>query len=233
MAASADRDLAEIESAMKVPEDGSAGAAIARDDVMRWMRIEDIHALGAVHALIHDRWHYTRIDPYLTFEDYRSFNLRYFERCIRENPDSEWADTRYSAGWGLVGWFKGLWKDKSTPSTVLAELRDWLRVLYVGGGEEIQECLITAVFEHLFDDRKIRKFFSRWADDPAMSATDEEASGYAAELRKREDRPLCAAAMWTGTGIPRSSIPVNGMVAEPHASCTHARDAIPFLDRAD
>lgn len=150
---------------------------------MRWMNSADIEVQGAVHSLIHESKYYTKIEPYLTFQDYYKFNMAYYARCFRDNPDGEWADTRYEAGWSFTSWFGGIWHDESTPRAALEELRGWLEDIYTNGDEELRDCLITAVFEHLFEDRHIMRFFACWKDDPVMADAYAEAVDYAAYFR--------------------------------------------------
>lgn len=181
---SSEKELAEIEAAIGLDDNNVGGKNIPREDIIRWMSSQNIDVLGVVYFLIHEKKHYIRVLPHLTFDDYHAFQMRYFERCLREDPQSEWADSRYSAGWDIVGWFKGLWEDKSVPRGAIAELRDWLKNLYTTGSSELQRCLITATFEHLFEDRPIRKFFKDWQEDPTMRDAYNEALNYSERLDK-------------------------------------------------
>ena len=132
-------ELEEVEAAMGLVEGQPAPDRIARENIMRWMSSADIEVQGAVYALIHEGAHYTKTDPYLTFENYHAFHMAYYARCFQENPDGEWAQTRYEAGWDFTSWFKGIWSDESTPRAALQELRRWLEVIYANGDEEVRE----------------------------------------------------------------------------------------------
>ncbi len=57
-------------------------------DVQRWMVSSDIEILGFAHTLLHDGRF--RIEPPVSLSEYIEFTQRYFERCLRENPDGEW-----------------------------------------------------------------------------------------------------------------------------------------------
>ena len=72
-------------------------SAIPAEQVFRWMRSENIEVLGAAFEILHDAQLYTRIVPPLGFDDYREFHLRYYARCLRENPQGDWCDGRYMA----------------------------------------------------------------------------------------------------------------------------------------
>jgi hypothetical protein len=153
--------------------------------VREWMRNESIDVLGAVYGLITDeRRHYLRIKPNLSREDYFTFIMRYLERCIRENPESKWANSRYAAGWDFVNWFKHYWNDSESPRSIPADLRDGLGKLLKEGDEAVRISIITAILEHLFEDNDIKKYFKEWLADPVLRSAYEEAIGYAAELKK-------------------------------------------------
>jgi hypothetical protein len=159
--------LDEIVAAMR-RLDADERERVVQGQVKKWMESDDIQALGAVYYLIFDRRYYPRIEPLLSFRDYKSFLLPYYERCFREDPQVDWASTRYTAGWDLVGWFMGTWRDDTIPKKSLGEIKRWLGDLYRDADEQLRDCLITATLEHLFEDRKVAKFFTDWRDDPVL-----------------------------------------------------------------
>lgn len=141
---------------------------IHADVVREWMTSADIQTLGAVYYLIFDSRYYPKIEPPLTIGDYTAFVLPYYERCFREDPQVDWASPRYTAGWDLVGWFMGMWRDATVPRATLKEIKAWLAGLYRTSDEELRTCLVTATLEHLFEDRKVAKFFADWRNDPLL-----------------------------------------------------------------
>ncbi len=155
----------------------SASLAIPARTICNWMKSEDIEVLGAVFRLLHKKEHYSRIDPPLTFSDYHPFHLRYYERCLRENPDGKWSDSSYLAAHSLVAWFNGIWKDPSTPKQAFEELKAMLARLYREGDARLRTCIITGALEHLFENRQIRQFFDDWKEDPALKEAYSEALG--------------------------------------------------------
>ncbi len=157
---------------------------ISRNGLNIWMQSEDIEVLGAVYRLIMDKSCYKRIQPPLNVHEYVAFVKHYYGRCFRENPESEWADSRYSAGWGLVAWFNHLWRDSNVSRKILAEIKRWIADLYKGGTEEIRKCIITATLEHLFEDKTIAKYFIDWRKDSELGSAYEEALGYSKHFQK-------------------------------------------------
>jgi hypothetical protein len=147
---------------------------VALREIQRWMASEDIEILGFTQSLIHKRRFH--IEPPISLPDYIAFTKRYFERCLKEDPDGEWSDSRYSAGTDLVNIFAGLWRDSSVPRTVLADLKNWLGQLYKEADSEIRICIVNATLEHLFEQKDIRKFFSDWQGDDLLAVAHREAS---------------------------------------------------------
>src|SRR5437588_430553 len=88
---------------------------IPKAPIEQFINHDDIEMLGPVYAFITDERRSKVIQPPLQFEDHYRFVSHYYERCLREDPKSKWADSRYSAGHDLVNWFVSLWNDKQVP----------------------------------------------------------------------------------------------------------------------
>jgi len=144
------------------------------EDFRRWSKADDIEILGFATALIHDARFL--INPPLVPDEYRAFVMRYYERCLKEDPKGKWADSRYSAGAALVNIFGSLWRDSSVPREVVKQLKDWFGRLYVNGHESLRTCLVTATLEHLFEQKDIRDFFADWKTHPVLAKAHKEAS---------------------------------------------------------
>jgi hypothetical protein len=147
---------------------------VSLTDIRRWFSSTDVEIQGFAHDLI-DGGRF-RIEPSISVNEYKDFVMEYYERCILENPDGEWSDSRYSAGSTLVNIFAALWRDSSVSREILQELKAWLGRLYKANGAEIRTCLVTATLEHLFEQKDIRDFFSDWKNDPALAIAHKEAS---------------------------------------------------------
>jgi len=90
-------------------------------DIRRWSKSDDIEILGFTSALIHDAGF--RIEPPLMPNEYKGFVTHYYERCLKEDPKGEWADSRHAAGMSLVNIFASLWRDSAVPCEI-ASLRN-------------------------------------------------------------------------------------------------------------
>jgi hypothetical protein len=153
---------------------GEAGSRpIARQRVLDWMRTGDIECMGAIHALI--TGHFARIEPPLTFDEYHPFVMTYLQRCLLENPQGEWAGTRYDAGRDVIGWFVWAWRDPGQRTSTVAELKEWLGALYVTGDADLRTCIVQATLEHLFENREVAEYFADWKGHPVLSTAHREA----------------------------------------------------------
>lgn len=159
---------------------------IPREKIDLWMQSNDMEVLGAVRYLILDKRYYMRINPPLSIYDYQKFLLPYYERCILENPDGKWSETRYEAGWSIVNWFIHLWDDKSVSRQVIKELKIWIEKLYKQGNEEVRKCIVTATLEHLFVKKKIAKYFIDWREDDTLCHGYNEAMGYSEKIKVKK-----------------------------------------------
>lgn len=152
-------DLDEILAALK------GIGPIPREQVRVWSGSEDLEALGALYHAVTEPSFCDRVTPPLTNDDVFPFLRAYLARCLREDRDGDWANSRYSAGWDLVGWIK---HDREDPE-LLAEWKAWLEPIYRDGTPEIRECLITATLEHAFEEPRIAAFFADWKSDPLLA----------------------------------------------------------------
>jgi hypothetical protein len=146
---------------------------IPLSDLREWMKSGDVEILGFAHSMIDDARF--RIEPPLPIADYVGFVKSHYELCLRDNPDGEWSDSRFSAGADLVNIFGGLWRDPQVPRPLLGDLKDWLGQLYKDGDEGIRRCIVQATLEHLVEQKPIRDFFSDWQNDPVLRIAYDEA----------------------------------------------------------
>lgn len=150
--------------------------AIPLTDLSRWMRSSDIEILGFANSMMHEARF--RIEPPLSPHEYVGYLERYYERCIRENPDGKWSDSRHSAGTNLVNTFGSLWSDSSVPRELLDDLKNWLARLYKESDEDARACLVTATLEHLVEQKPIREYFSDWREDALLCKAYDEACSW-------------------------------------------------------
>ena len=167
--------------------------AIPLERFLMWGLSDDINVQGAAFMLFEDAEMRSRITPPVPFADFVGFHLRYYERCIRDDPS--WQDdmllSRYNACYScrsLITWLSnppqvdyvvngrrlqtwlgtvsGVSRERGVNGLDVA--KGWIRALYESGENEVRLALETGVLEHLFPDRRIRRFFRDWLNDPLM-----------------------------------------------------------------
>jgi len=155
------------------------GKKLPKEKLIEWMQSPDIEVLGAVARVIMRGDLAARIFPEPSVAERQSLLLKYWERCILENPQGcEFASDRYIAGADVVNWFGSLWRDSRVPRKLFVEMKNWLADLYARGSGEVRTCIIQASLEHLFEQKEIRHFFGDWEEDPVLKRAFEEASGW-------------------------------------------------------
>lgn len=148
---------------------------VDKDQVLRWAKAEDLEALGALSFLLFDADESRRIEPNLSLAEYMEIELPYLERCLREDPRGEWADSRWGAGRFLANWIKDVWSDERFRPAV-DRFRDWLaRLLRTADQPELRTCLVQATLEHVFEIDELAERFSTWCADPELRAVYQEA----------------------------------------------------------
>lgn len=150
---------------------------IERRIVRSLMKETDLEVLGVLYSFITEAP--DRVTPSLEFDEMFQFVLMYYARCLKEDvKQREWASTRYTAGRDLVNWFAALFNDRSVPRPYLSKLKGWMAELYRNGDQDLRTCLVTATLEHLFEQRKIRRFFEDWGSDPVLAVAYREAMAW-------------------------------------------------------
>jgi len=156
------------------------------------MSSEDPDVRGATYGFFHSA-HAARINPTLSFDEIFDFTLQYFDWCMRTDPaPGGWANTRYSAGWDLVGWFFGLW-DEGRDKKYFKVIKSRLAKLYKAADADLKKAIEHAIIEHLFERKQVRNFFSDWKDDPELKSAHDEGMlwvthGGSSPLSERQDK---------------------------------------------
>jgi hypothetical protein len=154
---------------------------VPKAQVLAWMKEPDLDVRGALYSKIADAKLATWVKPPLDFDDCFEFVISYLEQCMLQDPDSQWADSRYGAGTQLVGWVRHFWEDKAIPRERLQEIKRRLAVLYVQGDDRMRDAVVNATLEHLFEVQELQEFFEDWKDDPGLAAAYRDALAWVKE----------------------------------------------------
>ncbi len=161
---------------------------IHKEQLMDWLNDEDLDVIGATINLLTERKYTRLIEPPIKLIDYYPKLIHYLERCIKEDPDAEWAVSRYEAAFFFQTWFKRLWRYKKDYENILQELKQWIQIMYLEGNRSVRTCIITGILEHLFENKKIAGYFKEWRNEPELANAYEEAIGYSFVLIKQKKR---------------------------------------------
>jgi hypothetical protein len=170
--------ISEIEKTFKSEE------KVKHASVEEWMKADDLEVLATLYFYLTEEDYYLKVDPYLTEWDYFEFIKIYLSRCIKEDRESDMSHSRYSAGYGMMGWFKGYWEDEEVSRELLTEFKQWMAALYKEGDEPIRTAIVHAALEHLFETPEIQTFFSDWKDDPILRDAYLEAKDWGDNIHK-------------------------------------------------
>ncbi|MCE5198856.1 MAG: hypothetical protein ABFD54_00280 [Armatimonadota bacterium] len=160
----------------------SSQADIPLDDVRSWMHHDSIDVIGAVADIVTYLPYYERVRPPLPQEELEAFLFKYYERCLREDPKSEWAASRYAVGQEITGWFTAVPKSEDTHlQTFLLRMKHWMSQLYLAADSEVRNAIVTGALEHILEEPRWREFFLDWRNDPNLSEAYDQAIEWAVE----------------------------------------------------
>jgi hypothetical protein len=164
--------IAKIRAEFADAEGWPKTAPLDRAVVIEWMQSGDLEVLGAVHRLLQYKSGLERTQPPLDFDDYFEFMTRYYRRCLCEYSDTNRdnfveAHASWEASHAVVGWFVQLWRDKSVPRSALHNLKEWMAET-TEVGPRTRSLMASALRQHLFQQRRFRKFFADWESDPRL-----------------------------------------------------------------
>lgn len=150
--------------------------------IKRWMGSDSIEVAGAVADLVTYAPYHERIEPPLSQEELEAFLFSYYERCMREDLEGEWAANRYGAAREIVGWFRAVPEDECVSSqSFLVHMKHWLAALYKASGSDIRTAIVTGMLEHVLEEPRWRGFFSDWRLDHELRDAYDEALRWAVE----------------------------------------------------
>lgn len=148
----------------------SQGATIPKESLIEWMKSEDINILGAVSFILLNDKLYALIEPKLRIQEYQPFLLKYWIRCLVEDPQGEWCESRDTAAHSFSHWFKRLWTDPQVPRTIFIDMKLSLEKLFMQKEKAVRDTITSSILEPLFQDHSIQELFANWKTDEGLRA---------------------------------------------------------------
>lgn len=142
--------------------------AIGREEVRRFLADSDLEILGVMYELLTDVAVVSRITPRLRRNEMHEFLRLYFGRCIVEAPNSDWADSRFTACWDAAGLIASGWSDFSVVER--NHWVAWIESLLLSGESRVIEALETGLLEHVAGVEGVAKTCAHWRSDPRLKS---------------------------------------------------------------
>ncbi len=159
-----------------------SSAPIPRTKIYQWMQCKDIDIMGITADFVTWASYIERIDEEIEQKDLEAFLFKYYERCLIEDPDSDWAETRYGVGWVINAWFRAVPQDVDpATSSFIAHLKDWLTEVYLKSGKDIRQAIVGGALEHILEQKRWWDFFQDWKDNPSLLPAYERAMEWAVD----------------------------------------------------
>jgi hypothetical protein len=166
-----------VEELMRPPKERRTVKAAT---VRRWMRAKNPEARGATFSFLTEVGYTRKVYPFLRTDEVFDWFLRYYAWCLKTDPQGEWLDGRWGAAREMIVWFIWMW-DEEWERSYLERVKALLAKLYISGSRDLKGAIEVGLLEHLFERRKIKRFFESWKDDPQLGPAYEAASPWALE----------------------------------------------------
>ncbi len=137
---------------------------------------EDIEMQGIAYRIF-DQFPFL-IGYKYTKSEYVDFMILFLRRCLLENPDGDFSESRYIAAHSIVSIYRALTKDGPKNNSELAKIRDMLKKVYCDSSEDVKTVVINGVLEHLFLEISIRMEFEDWKHDKCLRPAYSQAIEY-------------------------------------------------------
>jgi hypothetical protein len=148
---------------------------VSRARMLAWMKSPDLETKAAIYHVLTTPSLDARVQPPLPFADRCGAIFAYLCRCIVEDPQAEWGETRYLAGHALAHWLSFWWHDGELDQPMMAAMRSQLAETYRSGDAGVRDGLLNGLLEHAFEDDDIAEFFADWRSDLTLKNVYEDA----------------------------------------------------------
>lgn len=108
-----------------------------------------------------------RIKPPLETAETCVLIQRYLLGCIRQNPGSGIALSRYEAAGELEAWFDHVASMEDTRDVIQGVVSE-VTTLFLTGDQDVRRAIETGFLEHVLEQATMRPLFSHWAHDERL-----------------------------------------------------------------
>lgn len=142
------------------------------------MQSNDIAVMGIACAIITNHNH--RCVPALNPDDCYQFLVRYFLRCVKDNPDpTDTVHSRYDAARHLCRLLELWHRLPHRPADPIDSIVDGVTQLFRAGDAALQTAIETGFLEHVFHTAELVSLFGHWKDEPVFKAAYDNAMQFA------------------------------------------------------
>jgi hypothetical protein len=147
-------------------------APVSCQQISVWMAAPSLEVRGALFHFLCERAETSRVETPFKPEELFPFITRYFEDCLAAPEGvahgSKWVLGSTDLTHGIAYWASDFWKQQSGPGGERSRLISWLRSALLRFPQH-RQLLATALADHLFFQKRIRKGFAVWASDPELA----------------------------------------------------------------
>lgn len=142
---------------------------IPLDFARRMMAAESLELRGCLVDALMREYLERKVRPELPAEEFRLFLQRYVLDCIAADADGEWFDLPFFAAERYWRWFGRTWERRPESRELLTRARQWLGETWTAGDDRVRNVVAVGILEHLFANRRARRFFKPWLSDPVLA----------------------------------------------------------------
>ena len=145
---------------------------VSRRQISVWMVASSLEVRGALFHFLRERADTSRVETSFTADELFPFITKYFEDCLATPEEladgSKWILGSTDLTHAIAYWASDFWKQQDRSSKGRTRLMSWLRSVLLDFPQH-QELLATALTDHLFSQKRVRKGFTEWASDPDLA----------------------------------------------------------------
>ena len=145
---------------------------VSRSQCSVWMTDPSLEVRGALFHFLRERADTSRVETPFGGEELFVFITKYFHDCLAAQEEladeSKWVLGRFDLTHAIAYWASDFWKQQDRSSKGRARLMSWLRSVLLDFPQH-RELLATALTNHLFSQKRVRKGFTVWASDPELA----------------------------------------------------------------